>query len=263
MDPMPRADVETLLAETNWVRRVARGLTRDPHSAAEIEQETWLTALAHGTYATSPRAWLAEVARNLARRAARRAERVKRREVCAARPEAQPSAAELVERADLARTLARHVLALEEPYRSTLLLRYFEELPPRAIAAREGVPVSTIKTRLARGLDHLRARLDASSSGDREHWLPAVVALAEPVGLLPLASPPASSSSSAGLPGSASSKASPRRSLAHGGPLDEDKPEARRWRVAGAARPLDREVDVHGERTEAQSRACVTRCAAR
>src|SRR5688572_3423637 len=194
MDPMPRAEIETLLAETTWVRRVARGLTRDPHSAAELEQETWLAALGHGSSASSPRAWLAEIARNLARRSARRAERVERREAWAARTEAQPSAAELVERADLARALAGHVLALEEPYRSTLLLRYFEELPPRAIAARERVPVRTIKTRLARGLEHLRTRLDASSRGDRGRWLPAVVALAEPLG--PFVTPtPAPSSS--------------------------------------------------------------------
>src|SRR6185436_18750459 len=64
----------------------------------------------------------------------------------------------------------------------------FEELPPRAIARCEGIPVRTVKTRLARALDKLRERLDARSRGDRTAWLSALVALTRRP--LPLATAP-------------------------------------------------------------------------
>src|SRR5262249_47014883 len=51
--------------------------------------------------------------------------------------------------------------ALEEPYRSTLLARYFDELPPTEIARALDVSVETVKTRLKRGLAQLRERLDS------------------------------------------------------------------------------------------------------
>ena len=44
-------------------------------------------------------------------------------------------------------------LAREEPYREALLLRFFEELPPRRIAQQLSVPVSPVHTRLTRVFD--------------------------------------------------------------------------------------------------------------
>jgi RNA polymerase sigma factor (sigma-70 family) len=52
--------------------------------------------------------------------------------------------------------LGDRLAALPEPYRSTLMARYLRDETPTAIAARLGVPVRTVKTRLARGLAHLR-----------------------------------------------------------------------------------------------------------
>lgn len=49
--------------------------------------------------------------------------------------------------------------ALREPYRSVIVMRHYEGLPPREIAARLGVPVKTVKTRLERGHAELRDRL--------------------------------------------------------------------------------------------------------
>src|SRR5436190_1898691 len=69
----------------------------------------------------------------------------------------------------LARVVAA-VLALEEPYRECVLLRYFEELSPRAIAARQRVPLETARTRLKRALELLRARLDREYGGERGAW---------------------------------------------------------------------------------------------
>lgn len=48
---------------------------------------------------------------------------------------------------------------LEEPFRTVVLLRYFEGLSVTAIAARLGTARATVRTRLFRGLARLRARL--------------------------------------------------------------------------------------------------------
>lgn len=62
--------------------------------------------------------------------------------------------------------------------KSTLLMRYWDGLPPRVIAKRLGVPLATVKSRLARGLERIRRDLDASHGGDRRAWVMAVLPLA-------------------------------------------------------------------------------------
>jgi hypothetical protein len=51
-----------------------------------------------------------------------------------------------------------------------LCLRYFDDLPPREIAARLGVPVETVRTRTRRALARLRDELDCRHGGDRAAW---------------------------------------------------------------------------------------------
>jgi protocatechuate 3,4-dioxygenase beta subunit len=75
------------------------------------------------------------------------------------------------------RELVQAVLGLPEPYRTTILLRFFDGLPPRAIAKRMGVPVDTVRTRVTRGVAQLRARLDDGRGGDRTAWLAALAPL--------------------------------------------------------------------------------------
>ncbi len=71
----------------------------------------------------------------------------------------------------------RAVLALDEPYRSTLLLRFFDDLPPRDVAKRTGVPVETARARIRRGLEQLRARLDKAHGSDGNAWRLALIPL--------------------------------------------------------------------------------------
>lgn len=169
-----------LQADTAWVRRLARSLAADLHGAEDLAQEAWVAALARPGGPPEPegerRAWLAGVLRNIASKSRRGAARRAGREQRAARPEAADPAADLVARAALHRDLVDAVMALDEPFRSAVLLRYLEDLPPRAIARRLGLPARTVASRLARGRAELRARLDAQNGG-REAWLPALVAL--------------------------------------------------------------------------------------
>ena len=62
-------DPEELLAHINFVRALARSLVQDVHTAADIEQQTWLAALEHPPRdRKSLRSWLSRVALNFARR---------------------------------------------------------------------------------------------------------------------------------------------------------------------------------------------------
>ncbi len=162
---------EDLFADAAWVRRLAVGLAGDAHRAEDLAQETWVAALEHGGLAGRPaRSWLAGVMRNLSRRSKRTAARRDTRERDSARNDRQPSVSELVERVALHRDLVDAVMALDEPFRMTVLMRYLEEMPPREIAASLDVPVRTVNSRLQRGLERLREGLDRRQGG-REGWL--------------------------------------------------------------------------------------------
>ena len=76
--------------------------------------------------------------------------------------QAQPAAAclaDVVEREERRRAVVAAVLALAEPLRDAVLLRFYEGLPPREIARRLAVPVETARTRVKRGVEQVRARL--------------------------------------------------------------------------------------------------------
>jgi RNA polymerase sigma factor (sigma-70 family) len=125
-------EIAALLAETEWTRALAKSLAGEAGLADDLTQEAWVAALERRPRADRPlRGWLATVLRrrwsDLARERGTRDAHERR----AARGEALPSAHELVERAALQRTLVEAVLELDEPYRSVVLLRFFEGLPPR------------------------------------------------------------------------------------------------------------------------------------
>ena len=174
--------LEALLGHADWVRSLARRLVAEADLADDLAQDVWVRALEREPGPEErPRSWLAGVLRNVERERRRARGRRFAREERAARPERVPSTADAIERVATQRDVVEAVLALDEPYRSTIVLRFFEDLPPRRIARREGVPVSTVKTRLARGLARLRERLDREHGGDGRTWA---------VALLPLAAPP-------------------------------------------------------------------------
>lgn len=190
----PRAlDPAMLLAQQGWVERLARGLVRDSSLAQDLAQEAWLTLARGGAQDVGePRGFLAGVVRNLKRSHARAERRRERREELAARPEALPSPAELVERAELQRLLVENVLALDEAERTAILLRYFEGLTAEEIARRSNVPAGTVRSRLSRGLGRLRERLEQRI--DRKELFAGLCVLAREPGFPRPGSAPTSSS---------------------------------------------------------------------
>jgi RNA polymerase sigma factor (sigma-70 family) len=63
-------------------------------------------------------------------------------------------------RAERAEELRAAVARLDEPYRETVMLRFYGELSLAEIAAETQRPLGTVKTHLFRGLLRLRAALD-------------------------------------------------------------------------------------------------------
>jgi RNA polymerase sigma-70 factor (ECF subfamily) len=173
---------EQLMVEMGWVRRLARALVRDDHEADDVAQETWIVAAEQRPDEDRPlQPWLARVVRNLVRTRRRGETRRDEREAAYERAGGKEVAtpAELVERVELQRVVASEVLALAEPYRSTVLLHFFEGLTSKEIARRLGIPDSTVRGRLKTALEQLRAQLQARSDQPRRGWLAALAPLAQ------------------------------------------------------------------------------------
>lgn len=114
--------------------------------------------------------WLNRVARNLAVQKHRRDVLGRRHDQRSASERIGPSPAETVERLESQQLVVEVVLGLGEPYRETVLLRFFHDLTPAEIAARQGIPPATVRSRIARALALLRTRLEERQGGDPGSW---------------------------------------------------------------------------------------------
>jgi len=176
-----------LLDNATWLRALARQMLADRGLAEDAVQETWVAALRAGPELAIQRPWLARVVRNFALQRGRSESARKRREGSVARPERTPSAEEVVARAELHAKLVQAVLALEEPYRSTILWRYFENQSAEEIAARAGIDPATVRSRVARAREKLRAALMVHGGEPPERWLAALLPYGSDVGVAPIA----------------------------------------------------------------------------
>jgi RNA polymerase sigma factor (sigma-70 family) len=163
-------------AHADGVRRLARGLVGDD-AADDVAQEALLLALEKGPSRERLGEWLRAASRNVAMRFGRSARRRATRERRAARREAEPSAADAVMRVAEQSRLLSAVMRLPGPQRTAIVLRFFEDLPPREIAARLDVPVETVRTRVKRGLAALRDELRETHGGDDHEWRVALAPL--------------------------------------------------------------------------------------
>jgi RNA polymerase sigma-70 factor (ECF subfamily) len=175
---------DELLREVSWLRRLARTLVADPATADDLMGDTLAAWSAMRTPVHSHRGWLATVLRHFAERHHRREARRRRAENEASAPRLARATDESLATAELHRNLVDAVLALDEPYRSPIVLRFLDELPLHAVAQRLDVPVETARTRIRRGLDKLRSRLDERHGG-RAAWAALVEITAAPAPLVP------------------------------------------------------------------------------
>ena len=170
------ATLEQLVADSNWLRRLAVALVRDEATADDVVQDTYTIAATQAPTDGRPiRPWLARVLTNRARTATRSARRRRGREESFGELAAAPARPdEIVDRIELQRALAGFVLGLAPPQRDVVLLHYFEGLTSKEVGARLGIAAGTVRWRLKEAIDELRKRLEERSPN--RAWVPALVA---------------------------------------------------------------------------------------
>ena len=175
MDVPDRSRTEDLLGEARFVQALARSLLRDADLAHDVAQDALAAALQQQHKPASWRAWLAAVTRRLAHAVRHDQRERSRREGLVARPEGGDDERRTLARLALHRRLCDAVLALPEPYRTAVTLRYLDGLSPRAIAGRLSRDVEVVRQHVHRGLALLRQKLDREF-GDRSGWTAAFAA---------------------------------------------------------------------------------------
>jgi RNA polymerase sigma-70 factor (ECF subfamily) len=182
-DVPPPLDANSFREHARFVKSLARELARDDDEADEVTARTFAAAVEQRPReGATLRGWFARVAsrvvahlrRDEMRRSAR--ERIASRDERAESRDADPAA--IAARAELIERVAAAFASLDEPYRATLYRRFYDEWPVTRIAANEGVPADTVKTRVRRGLQRLRERLDAAHRGRRAEWRALAIAVA-------------------------------------------------------------------------------------
>ena len=173
-------DTTLLLEHLDWVRTLAYRLVKDQNAADDLVQEAWLAAERSGSIRPeAARGWFASVLRRKVSERYRQESSRRDRESQVAKAEGTASDARLYGRIEVEQLVVREVMALDEPYRRTILLRHFEDQSIAEIAASEGVTKSAVGSRITRGHAILRERLDHEYGGDGRGWMLALIPMAK------------------------------------------------------------------------------------
>jgi RNA polymerase sigma-70 factor, ECF subfamily len=146
-------------------------LTGDREMADDLFQETWMRVLTRGSqYNGAARfdTWLFTVARNLLIDLRRKRTMASLEELCSTEgedytfeiPSTEPSPFDRYRSHEEARKVAAALLELDPLHREVLVLRFHEELSLEEIAMVTRSPLSTVKSRLYRGIAALRPKLE-------------------------------------------------------------------------------------------------------
>ena len=145
-------------------------LTSNRELAEDLFQETWMRVLVRGAQFKGDSrfdTWLFTIARNLVIDYRRRRTMASLEELAEAADDDRPFEIASNEPTPFDRYLTRQngqlvaeaLLTLDPLHREVLVLRFHEELALEEIAAVTGAPLSTVKSRLYRGLAALRPRI--------------------------------------------------------------------------------------------------------
>jgi RNA polymerase sigma-70 factor (ECF subfamily) len=151
--------------ESGPVLRACARVLGDFDAAEDVAQECFVTAYkAIGSWRGdgSLHGWIMRIAINRALRVVKAQRRLLPLEDESGEPlvisgGSEPLADVLMVERD--RLVQEAVASLPEPYRETIVLRYFGELSIAEIASQTGRPIGTVKTHLGRGLLRLRPAL--------------------------------------------------------------------------------------------------------
>ena len=161
--------MDELLAR--YQHRLFRFLMRLVQNQAEAEdlfQQTWLRVMEKiGQYDSRSNfdSWLFAVAHNLAIDHLRKRRETELQDVGLV--SRQPNALEELLESERAEALLAAMGGLPAIHREVLTLRFEEGMKLEQIAEVAGIPLSTVKSRLHRALENLRAAVEAKFSGER------------------------------------------------------------------------------------------------
>ena len=148
-------------------------LTGSREYAEDLAQETWIRVLQRGSQYNGRQRfdpWLFAIARNLAidylrkkRKAVQTGSLPNDRDAMLLLPSSDPSPFEAAARSEDAMRLAGRLQILPPLYREALLLRFQEDMSLPEIAQVVGAPVTTVSSRIYRGLAALRSAFEEGS----------------------------------------------------------------------------------------------------
>ena len=149
-------------------------LTGRQEYAEDLAQETWIRVLQRGSQYNGRQRfdpWLFAIARNLAidylrekRKAVQTASLPEDHDAVLLLPSTGPSPFEAAARSQDAMRLAGRLQILAPLYREALLLRFQEDMSLLEIAQVVGAPVTTVSSRIYRGLATLRSAFEEGDS---------------------------------------------------------------------------------------------------
>ena len=153
-------------------------LTGSRDLAEDLFQETWMRVLTRGTqYNGAARfdTWLFTIARNLMIDMRRKRTMASLEEMCEVDgedrayeiPSDEPTPFDLYQIRENGQRVTAALLTLDPLHREVLVLRFHEELSLEEIAQMTRAPLSTVKSRLYRGLAALKPRI-AAMNGQQE-----------------------------------------------------------------------------------------------
>ena len=145
-------------------------LTSNRELAEDLFQETWMRVLIRGAQFNGKArfdTWLFTIARNLVIDYRRKRTMASLEEMCEQREDERPFEIASADKTPFDNYLTRQnghlvaeaLLTLDPLHREVLVLRFHEELALEEIAKVTGAPLSTVKSRLYRGLASLRPRM--------------------------------------------------------------------------------------------------------
>ena len=162
------------------VQRVCRGVLRDQHLAEDAFQSTFLVLVQKASslrVQATLAPWLHSVAVRVSRDARATAARRAKHERKAAELATTLLSIETDPREDQELPLQEELAKLAERHRRPIVLCDLQGLTHEQAAKLLGTPVGTIKSRLARGREHLRRALARRSLVHSESALPAILAV--------------------------------------------------------------------------------------
>ena len=157
-------------------------LTGNREMAEDLFQETWMRVLVRGTQFNGNSrfdTWLFTIARNLVIDLRRRKSMASLEEMCENSEDDRPFELPSQDKTpfehlctlESGQLVADALLTLDPLHREVLVLRFHEELSLEEISRVTRAPLSTVKSRLYRGLAALKPQVEAASRGERAEGL--------------------------------------------------------------------------------------------